>query len=140
MKQDSGLITIPVHGKFEATVDRVCASIAAEGYHVFARIDHAANASGVGQALAPTVLVLFGNPEIGTALIADSRTAGIDLPSKILVWQDDPGSIWLTYNAASWIGQRHGLGSEGMAAANILAEATARICDLASREDLAPNP
>ena len=80
----------------------------AAGLKIAARIDHEANAKSVGLDLAPTVLFIFGNPKAGTLLMEKQRTAGIDLPLKILMW-DDNGKIKVAYNDPAYIARRHGL-------------------------------
>ena len=89
------------------TMDRLDAEIRAKGMEVFARIDHAAGAAEVGLTLRPTELVIFGNARGGTPLMQASQTTGIDLPLKVLVWQDAADKTWLSYNEPSWIAQRH---------------------------------
>ena len=91
----------------KATMDRLDAEIRAKGLNVFARIDHAADAAEVGLTLAPTVLIIFGNARGGTPLMQSAQTVGIDLPLKILVWQDSADKTWLSYNEASWLARRH---------------------------------
>lgn len=91
----------------KATMDRLDAEIRAKGLNLFARIDHAAGAAEVGLTLAPTVLIIFGNARGGTPLMQSVQTVGIDLPLKILVWQDSADKIWLSYNEASWLARRH---------------------------------
>jgi uncharacterized protein (DUF302 family) len=76
---------------------------------VFARIDHAAGAAEVGLTLAPTELIIFGNARGGTPLMQSVQTVGIDLPLKMLVWQDAANKTWLSYNEPSWIARRHGV-------------------------------
>ncbi|MDD3722381.1 MAG: DUF302 domain-containing protein [Lutibacter sp.] len=71
------------------TVNRIVAQIEKEGWHVFARIDHAKEAHGKGLELRPTELILFGNPEIGTLLMQNQQISAIDLPMKILVLEDE---------------------------------------------------
>lgn len=75
---------------------------------LFARIDHAAGAATVGRTLRPTEVFIFGNPQGGTPLMECAQTAGIDLPLKALVWQDDNGQVWVGYNDPAWIASRHG--------------------------------
>jgi uncharacterized protein (DUF302 family) len=106
-----GLTTIASSFAPEETLDRLEAQIKARGLTVFARVDHAAGATAVGMALRPTEVVLFGNARGGTPLMQDKQTAGIDLPLKYLVWQDEAGKTWLSYNEPSWIAHRHGLGA-----------------------------
>ena len=91
------------------TMDRLEAEIHQKGMNVFARIDHAAGAANVGLALAPTEVIIFGNPRGGTPLMQSVQTVGIDLPLKALVWQDAANKTWLSYNEPGWIAQRHGV-------------------------------
>ena len=105
-----GLTTIASSFSPKETMDRLEAEIRAKGMSVFARIDHAAGATEAGLELRPTNLIIFGNARGGTPLMQASQTAGIDLPLKVLVWQDAAGKTWLSYNEPSWIVQRHGLG------------------------------
>src|SRR5260221_4899760 len=79
-----------------------------KGMTLFARIDHAAGAAKVGKSLRPTELLIFGNPQGGTPLMECAQTAGIDLPMKVMAWQDAAGQAWLGYNDPEWIARRHG--------------------------------
>lgn len=105
-----GLITIPSSHGPEATMNKVEAEVRARGMTVFAHIDHAAAAAAVGLSLRPTDLLIFGNAIAGTPLMEAVQTIGIDLPLKALVWQDELGTTWLSYNDPMWLAQRHGLG------------------------------
>jgi len=109
---DAGLITVGSHWSFGETVGRCVAAIEAHGLSVFARVDHAKNAASVGMALRPTELLIFGNPKGGTPLMQLDQTIGIDLPLKALVWQDETGKTWLSYNDPSWLAIRYGLGHD----------------------------
>src|SRR5580693_5648915 len=102
-----GLTTVPSHFAPKETMDRVETEISERGMNVFARIDHAAGAAEVGLILRPTELVIFGNARGGTPLMQSVQTIGIDLPLKVLVWQDAQGKVWLSYNEPAWIAQRH---------------------------------
>ncbi len=113
---------------FDVTLERLCAAIPAAGYRVFAQVDHAANAAHVSLELRPTTLILLGRPEVGTALMLDRQAAGIDLPSRILVHQDEEGRVWLTYTTGSWLVRRHGLSSVGTEAAMAVQAALERMC------------
>ncbi|WP_292422281.1 DUF302 domain-containing protein [Mesorhizobium sp.] len=92
------------------TIDRLVDTIIHAGLRVFARIDHAAGAHEIGAALRPTELLIFGHPKGGTPLMQDRQLAGIDLPVKALAWEDAQGKVWLSYNQAQWLAERHGLG------------------------------
>jgi uncharacterized protein (DUF302 family) len=105
-----GLTTIASSFSPKETMDRLEAEIRAKGMSVFARVDHAAGAAEAGLELRPTNLIIFGNARGGTPLMQASQTAGIDLPLKVLVWQDAAGKTWFSYNEPSWIAQRHHLG------------------------------
>ena len=74
---------------------------------VFARIDHAVGAATIGKKLRPTELLIFGSPQGGTPLMECAQTAGIDLPLKVLVWEDAAGQVWLGYDSPAYIAQRH---------------------------------
>jgi uncharacterized protein (DUF302 family) len=104
-----GLTSIQSSFGPKETMDRVEAEIRARGLNVFARIDHAAGAAEAGLTLAPTELIIFGNARAGTPLMQSVQTVGIDLPLKVLVWEDAGGKTWLSYNEPSWIARRHGV-------------------------------
>jgi uncharacterized protein (DUF302 family) len=101
-------------------MNRLEAEVQAKGMMVFARVDHAAGAMGVGLSLRPTEVLIFGNAKAGTPLMQSVQTIGIDLPLKALVWQDTSGNTWLSYNDPAWLAHRHGLSGETEAAVNIM--------------------
>ncbi|MDN4984146.1 DUF302 domain-containing protein [Bradyrhizobium sp. WYCCWR 13022] len=105
-----GLITIKSKFGPEDTMKRLEAEVKARGLTVFAHIDHAAGAAAVDLKLRPTDLLIFGNAKGGTPLMQQAQTAGIDLPLKALVWQDEQGATWLSYNDPAFLAQRHGAG------------------------------
>ena len=107
-----GLTTIRSTYGPEETLRRLEAEIRSKGMTVFAHIDHAAGAAEVGLSLRPTDVLLFGNAKAGTPLMQSAQTIGIDLPLKVLVWQDAAGDTWLSYNDPQWIAKRHGLGQQ----------------------------
>ena len=104
-----GLTSIQSDCDPKETMDRLETEIQARGLNVFARIDHAAGAAEAGLTLPPTKLMIFGNARGGTPLIQSAQTVGIDLPLKILVWQDPANNTWLSYSQPGWIAQRHGV-------------------------------
>lgn len=128
---DNGLITIPSNHSAAATIDRLVERVNAHGMQVFARIDHAAGAAAAGLPLRPTELLIFGNPRSGSAggtvLMQDRQTAGLDLPTRVLAWEDADGKVWLTYNDLSWLARRHDLGTASAGAVKALATATAAV-------------
>lgn len=130
---DNGLVTIQSSLPTRATVETLTAALVSRGLAVFARVDHAANAASVGLSLRPTEVVIFGNPEGGTALMQDRQTSGIDLPLKVLVWEDAGGKTWLTYNDPEWIARRHGLGTASEAAVKAMTGLLAAIAQAATK-------
>ena len=102
-----GLTTIKSHFGPKDTMNRLEAEVKVRGLTVFAHIDHAAGAVAVGLPLRPTDLLIFGNAKGGTPLMQSAQTIGIDLPLKVLVWQDAEGSTWLSYNDPAWLARRH---------------------------------
>jgi len=90
------------------TMDRFQAVVEGKGLKVFARIDHGGGAKSVGQDLAPTELLIFGSPKIGTPLIQNARSFGLDLPLKVLVWQEADGMGRLAYTLPADLAARHG--------------------------------
>ena len=103
-----GLITLRSRYSPKETMQRLETEVKAKGLTVFARIDHAAGAAEVRLSLRPTELLIFGNAKGGTPLMQSVQTIGIDLPLKILIWQDEAGDTWLSYNDPSWLAKRHG--------------------------------
>src|SRR5215472_1827373 len=80
-----------------ATLDRLSEVLKTRGIGIAARVDHAAAAEKVGQTLKPTQLLIFGNPKLGTPLMQSNRRIGVELPRKVLGWEDDRGQVWLAY-------------------------------------------
>src|SRR4051812_46916651 len=90
------------------TMDRLAASVTAHGMIIMTRIDHASAAAVAGMELRPTEVLIFGNPQAGTPLMQAAQTLGIDLPLRVLVWQDAAGKTWVAYNDPEWLAERHG--------------------------------
>jgi uncharacterized protein (DUF302 family) len=105
-----GLVTIASAHSASETIERLDKLLRDKGVQVFARIDHAEGARKVNLPLRSTTVLLFGNPQVGTPLMQSKQTAGIDLPLKALVWEDEAGKVWLTYNRAEYIAARHHIG------------------------------
>jgi uncharacterized protein (DUF302 family) len=91
---------------------RIERAVTAAGMKVFARIDQAAEARAAGLSMRPLVMILFGSPRAGTALMVARPTVAIDLPLKAVVWEDERGETWLTYNTPALLVERHGLDAE----------------------------
>jgi len=124
--RESGIITKPSHHPVDQTVERLTGLLQAKGITLFALVDHSGEASKVGMRMAPTKLLIFGNPKAGTALMLAAPSIALDLPLKILVWQDRDGNVWLSYNSPAYLRERHGLPPEllpTLAAVEVLASA-----------------
>ena len=104
---ETGLISVKSSHDVKNTADRLETVLKEKGMNVFGRINHAEGARNVGQELRPTELVIFGNPKVGTPLMQCGQTVAIDLPQKALVWQDENGQVWLTYNDPQYLATRH---------------------------------
>jgi uncharacterized protein (DUF302 family) len=118
-----GLTTIESHFGPKETLDRLETDVKAKGLTVFARIDHAAGATAVGLNLLPTAVLIFGNARGGTPLMQSNQLIGIELPLKVLVWQDTTGKTWLSYVDPPNLAKRYGLPAETAAAVSNLASA-----------------
>jgi len=107
----------------EQTMKRLEAEVKAKGLTVFAHVDHAAGAAAVDMPLRSTDLLIFGNAKGGTPLMQSVQSIGIDLPLKMLVWQDADGVTWVSYNDPAWLTHRHGLDDSTKATVNALTAA-----------------
>ena len=108
-----GLIVLKSNYSPGDTMQRLIEALGARGVPVLAHIDHAAAAAKAGLELRPTDLLIFGNAKAGTPLMAASQSLGIDLPLKMLVWQDKDGITWLGYNDPVFLARRHGAEAGG---------------------------
>ena len=107
--QDQGMVVKKSSHSVSATLDKLEGIVKSKGFTVFARIDHAAGASKVGQTMRPTEVLLFGNPKIGTALMLSRQSAALDLPIRVAAWEDNASQVWIAYNAPLWLADRHGI-------------------------------
>ena len=106
---DNGMINVKSSHDAKTTADRLENTLKQKGMTVFVRIDHAAGAQKVGQKLRPTELIVFGNPKVGTPLMQCRQSTAIDLPQKALIWEDEEGQVWLSYNNPNYLVERHGI-------------------------------
>jgi len=109
---DSGIIDERSQHSVEQTVERLSAMLRAKGITLFALVDHGAEAAKIGMTMPPTKLLIFGNPKAGTPLMLAAPSVAIDLPLKILVWEDAQGRAWLSYNSPAYLQERHGVPQE----------------------------
>jgi len=109
VKKKNGIVDVPSNHSVDETVERLKSILQSKGITLFALIDHSGEAEKVGMKMAPTKLLIFGNPKGGTPLMLAAPSIAIDLPLKILVWQDGQGKVWLSYNSPEYLKERHGL-------------------------------
>jgi uncharacterized protein (DUF302 family) len=129
---DDGMVTTKSKYTVKETIDRLEANLEQKGINVFARIDHGAGAALVAMPLRPTLLLIFGSPKGGTPLMQAAQRIGIDLPLKMLCWQDEAEDVWLAYNDMKWLSERHQLGSAASAAIEALARLLAGLAAAAA--------
>ncbi len=106
---EDGLVNLQSPHDVKTTADRLEKALLNNGMTVFSRIDHAQGALKIGQALRPTELLIFGNPKVGTALMLCQQKIAIDLPLKALIWEDEDGQVWFSYNDPDYLADRHAL-------------------------------
>ncbi len=107
--QVTGLVSIPSSSPVDEVVERVKSILSAKKVKLFALIDHSGEAASAGLSIESTKLLIFGNPAGGTPLMQASPTAAIDLPLKLLIWRDNAGQVWVSYNSAEYLRDRHHL-------------------------------
>ena len=109
MQKEEGIVKIPSHHSVDETVDKLKTILKSKGVTLFALVDHSGEAEKAGLKMPPTKLLIFGNPKAGTPLMLAAPSAAIDLPLKILVAEDAQGKVWISYNSAEYLKERHGL-------------------------------
>jgi len=109
---NTGIINKPSNKSVDETVERLKGILAAKGVTLFALIDHDGEAEKVGMKMPPTKLLIFGSPRAGTPLMLAAPSIAIDLPLKILIWEDSGGKVWISYNSPVYLQERHGLPQE----------------------------
>ena len=111
---EKGIVNRPSNHSVDQTVEKLQALLQAKGVALFALVDHSGEAAKVGMTMRPTKLLIFGNPKAGTPLMLAAPSSAIDLPLKILVWEDSQSKVWISYNSAQYLQQRHRLPQELM--------------------------
>ena len=112
MAADKGIVDKASNHSVDETVEKLKNILQSKGVTLFALVDHSGEAEKVGMKMPPTKLLIFGNPKGGTPLMLAAPSIAIDLPLKILVWQDTAGKVWVSYNSPEYLKQRHGLPAE----------------------------
>lgn len=109
-----GIVDKPSQHSVEETVQKLRGILKSKGVALFAAIDHSGEAEKVGMKMRPTKLLIFGSPKAGTPLMQAAPSVAIDLPLKILVWENGQGKVWISYNSPAYLQERHGIPTELM--------------------------
>ena len=113
VRRTKGIIDVPSNHSVDDTVGKLKTILQAKGITLFALIDHSGEAEKVGMKMLPTKLLIFGNPKSGTPIMLAAPSSAIDLPLKILVWEDAAKKVWICYKSPEYLQERHGF-SEGL--------------------------
>jgi uncharacterized protein (DUF302 family) len=107
-----GIVDRPSSHSVDQTVEKLKSILQAKGVTLFALVDHSGEAEKAGMKMPPTKLLIFGSPKAGTPLMLAAPSIAIDLPLKILVWEDPQGKVWISYNSPDYLKTRHELPQE----------------------------
>ena len=102
-----GLVDLPSKHSVDETVEKLKGILQSKGVTLFAMIDHSGEAAKAGLKMRPTKLLIFGNPKAGTPVMLAAPSSAIDLPLKILIWEDAQGKVWVAYNSPAYLQERH---------------------------------
>src|SRR5579875_3112332 len=119
-----GMEQVESRHSVDETVERLRSVLEARGVTLFALVDHSGEAAKVGMAMPPTKLLIFGNPAAGTPVMVAAPSVAIDLPLKLLVWEDGDRKVWIGWNTPDYLRERHGVPQElmkNLGAAGVLA-------------------
>jgi uncharacterized protein (DUF302 family) len=114
-----GVITRPSNYSVKDTIDRIQHFLQQQGVTIYARIDQQSEVNNAGLNLAPLEFILFGKPKAGGPLMIANPIAALDLPLKIIAWEDQQQKVWLAYNAAAYVRERYDLPEAISAALNL---------------------
>ena len=109
---EGGVVTIESAHDVATTIDRLEEVVEGAGARVFARVDHAAGAANAGMELRPTQMLMFGNPKLGTPALQAGQTIGMDLPLRVVAWEDESGKVMLSYTDPAVMAARHGIAAD----------------------------
>ena len=127
---DEGIVTVKSVYPIGETVERLKRDIADKGIKFFDEIDQSKLAADAGIKLRPSVLLIFGNPPLGTQFITANANAGLDWPVRLLVYENDKGEVWTAYTDFDWIARRHGIKNrqdQFKMASNVIASITSSV-------------
>ena len=114
LSKGMGIIDVPSNHSVDETVEKLNGILNAKGVTLFALVDHSCEAEKVGMKMRPTKLLIFGSPKAGTPVMLAAPSIAIDLPLKVLVWEDISGRVWVSYNSPAYLQKRHNVPDELM--------------------------
>jgi uncharacterized protein (DUF302 family) len=109
---DNGIVQKTSNHSVDQTVEQFKGILQAKGVTLFALVDHSGEAEKVGLKMRPTKLLIFGSPKAGTPLMLAAPSSALDLPLKLLIWEDAQGKVWVSYNSPEYLLERHGIPQE----------------------------
>jgi uncharacterized protein (DUF302 family) len=104
---DHGIVSIPARFSVGDVITRLTAALDARGIRLFAIVDHSGEAEKIGIVMRPTKLVIFGSPKAGSPVMIAAPSSALDLPLKVLIWEDAAGKVWVSYNSPKYLQDRH---------------------------------
>jgi len=128
MTNDTGIIDIRSRHSVDETVEKLKQLLESKGVTLFAFVDHSGEAEKAGLQMKPTKLLIFGSPKAGTPVMLAAPASAIDLPLKILIWENNEGDVLVSYNSPEYLAGRHGIPHElmqNLAAVRLFAEKAA---------------
>jgi|SRR5581483_2635965 len=133
MLKGTGIINVVSNYSVDQTVERLKQMLEAKGVTLFVLVDHSGEAAKVGMKMRPTKLLIFGSPKAGTPIMLAAPSTALDLPLKILIWEDEQGKVWTSYNSTEYLQERHGVPQQliqNLAVVEALASKAAEKADL----------
>ena len=126
---NNGIVDKPSNHSVDATVEKLKGILQSKGVTLFATVDHSGEAAKVGMKMPPTKLLIFGSPKAGTPLMLANPSIAIDLPLKILIWEDAQGKAWVSYNSPAYLQQRHSIAPELMQNVSVIEALAAKAAE-----------
>jgi uncharacterized protein (DUF302 family) len=125
----NGIINTPSHHSVDQTLEKLKSILDLKGVTLFTVIDHSGEAQKAGLKMPPTKLVIFGSPRAGTPIMLAAPTIALDLPLKILIWQDDHNTVWVSYNSPQYLQARHAVPQEFLQNLAVVKTLTDQACE-----------
>ena len=112
LNSGKGIVNVPSNHSVDETLEKLKGILEARGITIFALVDHSGEAEKAGLKMPRTKLLIFGSPKAGTPIMLAAPSIAIDLPLKILIWEDSQGKVWVSYNSPVYLQERHGVPHE----------------------------